>query len=148
MADESKTVDANSRLKARVRPSVPPRQPSLLKRVQDETYIESHTNQPEQDTHSHIQHESNYGGDDAKQPDRLVSFTLRVDELVDKELKYLCSEEGITKETFLEAAYLVCKENDKMREELLEVARKRRKQRKDKGVQRRAKTMTRYLAES
>lgn len=151
MADETnQTLDANSRLKARARPSVPPRQPSLLKRVEEEPELESEKSLPERETRPALDQSVNPVGSSLKRPPKLaklVSFTLRVDETVDKELKLLCSEEGITKETFLEAAYLVCKNNHKMMEDLLEIARERRRQRKEKGIQRRAKTMTRYLAE-
>lgn len=148
MADESnQTDDANSRLKARIRPSVPPRQPSLLKRSDDEPEHESRKSLLEREIQPSLEQPVNRVDAALKQPRKLVSFTLRVDETVDKELKLLCSEEGITKETFLEAAYLVCKKNVKMMEELLDIAQERRRQRKEKGIQRRAKAMTRYLAD-
>lgn len=148
MADQSnQTLDANSRLKARARPSVPPRQTSLLKRVDDEPELEQEKSLPERETRPALDQPGSSAGASLKQPPKLASFTLRVDEAVDKELKLLCSEEGITKETFLEAAYLVYKKNNKMMEELLDIARERRRQRKEKGIQRRAKAMTRYLAE-
>ncbi|HAG83021.1 MAG TPA: hypothetical protein DCL61_18130 [Cyanobacteria bacterium UBA12227] len=76
---------------------------------------------------------------------KLVSFTLRVEDSVDKGLKSLCTQENITKETFLEAAYLVCIENELLMQQVLEVAIARRQERRATGIVRRAKSMTRYL---
>lgn len=148
MAEETKQfTDANSRLKARVRPSVPPRQTSVLKQKPDEPDLKVKESASFHEAHSSIERQEDSISPSSKQPSKLVSFTLRVDKTIDRELKIICSEEGITKETFLEAAYFVCKNNDKMMEELLGIARERRRLRKEKGVQRRAKTMTRYLAD-
>ena len=75
----------------------------------------------------------------------LVSFTLRVKDSVDKGLKSLCTAESITKETFLEAAYLVCSENEQMKLQVLEIAKVRRQERRNAGNLRRAEAMSRYL---
>jgi hypothetical protein len=76
---------------------------------------------------------------------KLVSFTVRVEDSIDKGLKSLCTEESITKETFLEAAYLVCLDNEQMMQQVLEVALARRQERRTAGLVKRAEAMTRYL---
>lgn len=76
---------------------------------------------------------------------KLATFTLRVDDKVDKGLKSLCTQESISKETFLEAAYLVCMENQEFMQYVLEIATLRKQERRETGIQRRAKAMTRYL---
>jgi len=81
-------------------------------------------------------------------PQELVSFTLRVDKSIDKGLKSLCNNESITKETFLEAAFLICSENQELMEKVLNSAKVRRQSRRKVGVERRAKAMTKYLPSS
>lgn len=145
MADEqTQPIDANGRLKARMRASVPPRDTSLFKRQGDQGLgIEQSDYKPE-------------GAATEKQrravinepAQNLVSFTLRVEDSVDKALKSLCTAESITKETFLEAAYLVCSENAQMMQQVLEVAKVRRQERRNAGNLRRAEAMARYLPEN
>jgi rubrerythrin len=78
-------------------------------------------------------------------PQKLVAFTLRVDESIDNGLKILCNNERITKETFLEAAYLASQENAQIKQHILEIAKDRRQKRRETGVLRRAKSMSKYL---
>src|SRR5579883_283338 len=128
MAEEQKqSIDANSRLKALMRATVPTRKTSLLKKMPEQ--LEETLAVPESET--------------AKQ--NLVSFTLRVEDLIDKKLKSLCTDENITKETFLEAAFLVCSENEQMLQEVLKIAKDRRQLRKNHGIVRRAESMAKYL---
>lgn len=145
MADEqTQPIDANSRLKARMRATVPPRDTSLFKRQGDEGLgIEQSEYKPERvATEKQKQVVTN------EPAQNLVSFTLRVEDSVDKGLKSLCTAESITKETFLEAAYLVCSENEQMMQQVLEVAKVRRQERRNAGNLRRAEAMTRYLPEN
>lgn len=149
---QPQSLDANSRLKARVRATVPTRDTSLFKREANEkSKVVSHTQEHEptsedlaikQQNIDATKHQSNI----LQKPQALVSFTLRVDENVDRGLKSLCSEEKITKETFLEAAYLVCQQDQEMMSKVLEISKDRRKERREKGVTRRAQSMTKYLS--
>lgn len=145
MADEqTQPIDANSRLKARMRATVPPRDTSLFKRQGDEGLgIEQSDHKPERAATEKQQRAV------INEPaQNLVSFTLRVEDSVDKGLKSLCTAESITKETFLEAAYLVCSENAQMMQQVLKVAKVRRQERRKAGNLRRAEAMTRYLPEN
>ncbi len=142
MAEE--ITDANSRLKARLRPSVPPRQTSLLKHQEVEPSAEP-AQQTEETRPSSSQQSATSASTKPEKAFQLVAFTLRVEASVDKGLKSLCADEGITKETFLEAAYLVCQSNRQMMEQVVKMAEERRQQRKATGMRRRAKTMSRYL---
>ena len=145
MADEqTQPIDANSRLKARMRATVPPRDTSLFKRQGDQGLgIEQSDYKPERaPTEKQKRAVTN------EPAQNLVSFTLRVEDSVDKGLKSLCTTESITKETFLEAAYLVCSENEQMMQQVLEVAKVRRQERRNAGNLRRAEAMTRYLPEN
>ena len=147
MAEEqNQTKDINSRLKARLKPSVPPRKTSLLRRSTDEQESVELQHQPSEEAVSKSA-ESKQGRESETSP-KLVSFTLRVEEVVGKKLKYLCSVENITKETFLEAAYLVCAENEQMMQQVLGVAKARRQQRREAGIKRRAQAMSKYLPET
>jgi hypothetical protein len=129
MAEE--TLDANSRLKQRMRAIVPPRDTSALRQGSSfDSPVPAIPEPPKPTPHP---------------APKLVAFTLRVEEAIDKGLKSLCNEEGITKETFLEAAYLACLDNEQWRQQVLEIASERRQERKEAGVLRRAKSMTRYL---
>lgn len=145
MADEqTQPIDANSRLKARMRATVPPRDTSLFKRQGDEGLgIEQSGHKPER---AATEKQKRAVINELAQ--NLVSFTLRVEDSVDKGLKSLCTAESITKETFLEAAYLVCSENEQMMQQVLEVAKVRRQSRRNAGNLRRAEAMTRYLPEN
>lgn len=142
MADEqTKPIDANSRLKARMRATVPPRDTSLFKRQGDERDgIDSSDYKPE-GAATNLQQRAVTN----EPAQNLVSFTLRVEDSVDKGLKSLCTAESITKETFLEAAYLVCSENEQMKLQVLEIAKVRRQERRNAGNLRRAEAMSRYL---
>jgi len=127
-----------------MRATVPPRDTSLFKRQGDEGLgIEQSDHKPERAATEKQQRAV------INEPaQNLVSFTLRVEDSVDKRLKSLCTAESITKETFLEAAYLVCSENAQMMQQVLEVAKVRRQERRNAGNLRRAEAMTRYLPEN
>lgn len=141
-SEQNQPLDANSRLKQRMRATVPPRDTSVLKRQSKEEEATAPEKEKLKDT---PERELSKPTEKEK---KLVSFTLRVEESVDKGLKSLCTQENITKETFLEAAYLVCLENELLMQQVLEVAQARRQERRETGILRRAKSMTRYLQES
>ncbi|MFB2936789.1 hypothetical protein ACE1B6_16175 [Aerosakkonemataceae cyanobacterium BLCC-F154] len=140
-AEQNQPLDANSRLKQRMRATVPPRDTSVIKRQSKEEEATAFETEKLSDTLS----KPTIATEKEK---KLVSFTLRVEDSVDKGLKSLCTQENITKETFLEAAYLVCLENEEMMQQVLEVAIARRQERRETGILRRAKSMTRYLQDS
>ena len=143
-SEETQPNDINSRLKARLKPSVPPRNTSLVKKTSLSNVESEPTDEPKTNaTSSQIVNEPR--AKITAPPEKLVTFTLRVEEKVSKGLKHLCSEENITKETFLEAAYLVCEGNEQMMQQVLNIAKERRAQRRKAGIQRRAEAMTKYL---
>lgn len=148
MVEEQKQpLDANSRLKARVRATVPPRETSLFRKQADEnltTDDDLSFDQTEEKLEV-IQPENSKLTAGTEAPQNLVSFTLRVEDTVDKGLKYLCTNESITKETFLEAAFLACSQNEQMMQQVLEIAKARRQLRRSAGILRRAESMTKYL---
>ena len=146
MAEEQKQpIDANSRLKARMRATVPPRETLLFKRQTDENLA---VEQAEHKSEPAAKPEKLKRAVTNEPAQKLVSFTLRVEDSVDKGLKSLCTDENITKETFLEAAYLVCSENEQVMQQVLEVAKARRQERRNAGILRRAEAMTKYLPEN
>ena len=143
MADQqNQSLDANSRLKRRLRPTVPPRDTSMLKKpAEEEMAVEESLKQPE----TYNEQASPAQTFPTQKATKLVSFTLRVEDSIDKGLKSICTEESITKETFLEAAYLVCLHNEQMMQQVLEVALARRQERRSAGIVKRAEAMTKYL---
>ncbi len=143
MADQqNQSLDANSRLKRRLRPTVPPRDTSLLKKPAEEGMAQEKPLEQSETSNEQVLPEQTFPPQKAT---KLVSFTLRVEDSIDKGLKSLCTEESITKETFLEAAYLVCLNNEPLMQQVLEVALARRQERRSAGLVKRAEAMTRYL---
>lgn len=146
MAEEQKRpLDANSRLKDRMRAVVPPRETLLVKKQGDNV---GDVELIDISVESADQQEQPKQLETDESPQELVSFTLRVDKSIDKGLKSLCNDESITKETFLEAAFLICSENQELMEKVLNLAKVRRQSRRKVGVERRAKAMTKYLPSS
>jgi len=144
MADQqNQSLDANSRLKRRMRPTVPPRDTSLLKKQAEEGMAEEKPLKQSETFNEQVLPEQTFPTQKAT---KLVSFTLRVEDSIDKGLKSLCTEESITKETFLEATYLVCLHNEQMMQQVLEVAKDRRQERRSAGLVKRAEAMTKYLS--
>ena len=149
MAEEQKQFsDVNNRVKARVRPTVPPRDNLLFRRQTDENLedVEAVILDPPIHEQKFIDKlETPKLAVASEETEKLVSFTLRIEDIVDKGLKSICTNESITKETFLEAAYLVCNENEQVMQRVLEVAKARRAKRKRTGNLRRAESMAKYL---
>ena len=67
--------------------------------------------------------------------------TLRISRDLDEELESLCGKTKITRETFLEAAYLACQHDPNLMESVLVIARQRYLQRKQTGERRKFETM-------
>ncbi|MEW5857428.1 MAG: hypothetical protein AB1861_08605 [Cyanobacteriota bacterium] len=143
-SEQNQPLDANSRLKQRMRATVPPRDTSLLKKQSNEAEATSPDSEKIEEP---LQPKLPKSPPTTGKEKKLVSFTLRVEDSIDKRLKSLCTQESITKETFLEAAYLVCIEDEQIMQQVLEVAQARRQERRETGLQRRARSMSRYLPE-
>ena len=60
-------------------------------------------------------------------------------------MRQLCQREKITKDTFLEAAYLVVGEAGELRTRVLQLAKERYKQRKQVGEKRKLMTMMKKM---
>ena len=132
--------EAFERLQKRARPKVPPRDDALMKRPDDQKTEFSHSvqlSQPEV-----LSRDEPHDAD--KQPE-VVRRTVRLESEVDSEIERLCSTSKITREVFLEAAYLVCQENPQVMEEVLALAEARYQQRKAAGERRKLKTMEKKL---
>jgi len=77
-----------------------------------------------------------------------VRNTIRLESTVDDELRRLCSDERITKETFLEASYLYLVENPEVLALVVSLAQERLQHRKAIADYKRAKTMQQRFLES
>jgi hypothetical protein len=78
--------------------------------------------------------------------DEVVRSTIRLSAEIDEELRQLCQREKITKDTFLEAAYLVVGEAEELRARVLQLAKERYKQRKQVGEKRKLMTMMKKMS--
>jgi hypothetical protein len=142
--------DAFDRLKNRPRAAVPARNKSLTNSNDTMTEI----------SHSLI---TNFSQDSitevskttalASAPDtpnlEAVRRTFRIEQSIDSQLEQVCSQNRVTRETFLEAAYLACSENPDWMAVVLEKAQQRYCQRKKTGEQRKFATMSqKYKSDS
>jgi hypothetical protein len=147
--------DAFSRLKDRTRATVPARNKSLTDSSNDTKTESSHSVKTEisQDAIDEIsqtnlaeisQDTINESAPTPDSPEReAVRRTLRIDGSIDDELERLCGRLKITRETFLEAAYLACTQNPDLMTTVVVEAQKRYRQRKQAGEQRKFETMSR-----
>jgi len=144
-------IDAFDRLKNRSRATVPPRDASLTKEVSDVKAEFSHS---VSDETPNTQAASLKSGDEVTNTQaafskseeveefpEVVRRTIRLEQQVDEELEQLCSRERITRETFLEAVYLVCSDKPEIFQEVLAIAKQRYRQRKTAGEKRKFQTM-------
>jgi hypothetical protein len=129
-------TDAFERLKNRARPTVPPRDPSLVKSHQDELTEFSHS----VNSQSQIDSITNAPSENEDLPE-VVRRTVRLEGDIDQGLEQLCNREKITREIFLEAAYLVCMDNQQVLAEVVKAAKTRYGRRKVAGERRKFKTM-------
>ena len=122
--------DAFARLKTRTRATVPVRNSSLTEINNDQKTEFSHSVKEEvsQDKINNFSSE-------------VTRRTLRIDRDLDQELEQLCSKAKITRETFLEAAYLACTLEPGLMESVVMGARQRYRHRKQTGEQRKFETM-------
>ena len=139
--------DAFERLKNRPRATVPARNKSLTDSNDDANSEISHSVKTEisQDDINEISQTSltePKASHDIQEPEA-VRRTLRIDRAIDDELEQVCGKSKITRETFLEAAYLACTHNPDLMAVVLVEAQQRYRQRKQAGEQRKFETMSR-----
>ena len=111
--------DAFDRLKNRPRATVPARNKSLT--------------DSNDDANTEISHSVKIKiSQDTQEPD-VVRRTLRIDRDIDSELEQLCGKVKITRETFLEAAYLACTQDPDLMAAVIVEAQQRYHRRKQAG---------------
>ena len=130
-------IDAFDRLKNRSRATVPLRDASLTKEVSDVKAEFSHSVSDETPNAQAAFPKS----EEVEEFPEVVRRTIRLEQQVDEELEQLCSRERITRETFLEAVYLVCSDKPEIFQEVLAIAKQRYRQRKTAGEKRKFQTM-------
>lgn len=118
--------DALQRLMQSKRPSVSPRQETLITKC-----IDANTSLS-QDA-------------DLNLPE-VVRTTVRLEESVDKALRQLCLEAGLTKEVWFEAAYLYLSEHPQELEAVNQMAHQRLERRKRAADVRKLRTMQKRLS--
>jgi hypothetical protein len=143
----SNSNDAFDRLKNRPRATVPARNKSLTDSSDDSKTEISHSVKTEisQDSIDEVSQESMPEPAPTldSQEREAVRRTLRIDSSIDDELEQVCGKSRITRETFLEAAYLACTQNPDLMAAVLGEAQQRYRQRKQAGEQRKFATMSR-----
>jgi hypothetical protein len=130
-------TDAFDRLKNRSRATVPLRDASLAKDTNDVKAEFSHS----LDTEATKVEQSLSEPNEVEAFPEVVRRTIRLEQQVDEELERLCSRERLTRETFLEAAYLLCNDKPEILQEVLTIAKERYRQRKAAGEKRKFQTM-------
>ncbi|MBP5978023.1 hypothetical protein HW132_36355 [Brasilonema sp. CT11] len=81
------------------------------------------------------------------QPDspQTVRRTIRLEEEIDGKLEGLCNKQKITRDNFIEAAFVVCSQNEELMQEVLKEAKQRYQHRKHLGEQRKFQTMAKKM---
>jgi hypothetical protein len=74
-------------------------------------------------------------------PFELARRTIRLEQAIDERLEQLCRSERITRDTFIEAVYLICREDAQLRQQIVTIAKDRYQDRKRLGDQRKFATM-------
>jgi adenosine deaminase len=146
--------DVFDRLKNRARPTVPTRDTSIVK--EQDTKILN-------DGMTEFSHLANSESSDLvinevkkgdtitppqeQQEDLTQTFrrTIRLEQNIDTKLDVFCTTQKVTRDTFIEAAFMVCSQNEEFRREVLEEAKKRYHQRKQAGEQRKFQTMAKKI---
>ena len=146
--------DVFERLKKKTRPSVPARDTTLVK-VQQENLLNdqftkfSHlADQAELDLDSEKVIKDKVSTSNQEQQiesPQIIRRTIRLEQDIDTNLDSFCNVNKITRDTFLEAAFLVCSENEELLQEVLNQARKRYQQRKQAGEQRKFQTLAKKI---
>jgi hypothetical protein len=146
--------DAFARLKTRPRATVPVRNSSLTEISNDKKTEFSHSSMTEVSSEDLVDLSPDFSSSEgsvnitapteqlSNQPTGEVNRrTLRIASDLDAELESLCGKNKITRETFLEAAYLACQHDPNLMESVLTQARQRYLYRKQTGERRKFETM-------
>jgi hypothetical protein len=118
--------DVFSQLTNRKRPSVPPRDNSVLSIP--EPLIIAENSSPVAVIPTKGLEESEPGS--SQDMPETVKTVIRIEKPIDDGIRALCASEKITKETLLEASYLLMMKNQEMKEEILALAKLHIKRRK------------------
>jgi predicted transcriptional regulator len=147
--------DVFDRLKKKgARPTVPARDTSLVKKENTEilndeiTEISHSVNTKEQNpVNADVIEDSTSVSPQELQRDlpQTVRRTIRLEEEVDSKLDTLCNTQKITRDNFIEAAFMVCSQNEELMQEVLKEAKQRYQQRKQLGEQRKFQTMVKKM---
>ena len=78
----------------------------------------------------------------------LVRSTIRLESDIDEGLKTLCRKQKITRETFMEGAYLACLKDERIRKLILKEAQAQLKKRRVGSDRRRLQKLTEKLGNS
>jgi len=73
---------------------------------------------------------------------------LRIETKINAAIQALCSEHKISRDTFVEAAWLILAEHPDVFDEVVAVAQERYKKRKARGTAKRAESMDKYRNKS
>jgi adenosine deaminase len=146
--------DVFDRLKNRARPTVPTRDTSIVKEqdtkiLNDEMTEFSHlANTKSSDlVINEVKKGDTITPPQEQQEDLTQTFrrTIRLEQNIDTKLDVFCTTQKVTRDTFIEAAFMVCSQNEEFMREVLEEAKKRYHQRKQAGEQRKFQTMAKKI---
>ncbi|MEH2093390.1 hypothetical protein [Nostoc sp.] len=146
--------DVFERLKKKTRPSVPARDTTLVKVQHDKLLNDEITEfshlpekpKPELDSEEVINDKVSTSNQEQQlELTQIIRRTIRLEQDIDTKLDTFCNVNKITRDTFLEAAFIVCSENEELLQEVLNQARKRYQQRKQAGEQRKFQTLAKKI---
>ncbi|MGI2909599.1 hypothetical protein [Tolypothrix sp. VBCCA 56010] len=146
--------DVFDRLKNKARPTVPARDTSLAKKENSETLNDKMTesshlsNMREQDAdHGEVLKDGSTAPRQEQPTDspQTIRRTIRLEEDTDSKLEAFCNTQKITRDNFIEAAFVVCSQNEKLMQEILKEAKQRYQHRKQLGEQRKFQTMAKKM---
>ncbi|QLE52834.1 hypothetical protein FD724_33230 (plasmid) [Nostoc sp. C057] len=146
--------DVFERLKKKTRPSVPARDTTLVKVQHDNLLNDQITEfshlpekpKPDLDSEEVINDKvSTSNQEQHLELPQIIRRTIRLEQDIDTKLDTFCNVNKITRDTFLEGAFIVCSENEELLQEVLNQARKRYQQRKQAGEQRKFQTLAKKI---
>ncbi|MEH1870039.1 hypothetical protein CDG77_33940 [Nostoc sp. 'Peltigera membranacea cyanobiont' 213] len=146
--------DVFERLKKKTRPSVPARDTTLVKVQYDNLLNDKITEfshlpekpKPDLDSEEVINDKVSTSNQEQQlELTQIIRRTIRLEQDIDTKLDTFCNVNKITRDTFLEAAFIVCSENEELLQEVLNQARKRYQQRKQAGEQRKFQTLAKKI---
>lgn len=82
------------------------------------------------------------GAEQSEEQFQVKQTTMRIDQEVLQRIDRLCSQSSITRDTLLEAAYLLAEDNERFKVRLLRIAQERKELRDRIGMKRRLHTLS------